>query len=120
MSMANLPDLARSYYAAYETKDRAVIDSLLSADFIFTSPRDDHISRAAYFEKCWPNSARIRSIVIEKLCKHGPDVFVCYRQEVFTGAEFRNVEVLRFDGGKLAEVDVYFGRTIREAAQERR
>lgn len=67
MSMANLPDLARSYYAA---------------------------------------------------C--GPDVFVRYRHEVFTGAEFRNVEVLRFDGGKLAEVDVYFGRTIREAAQERR
>jgi ketosteroid isomerase-like protein len=120
MSTANLSDLARSYFAAYETKDRAVLDGLLSDDFTFTSPRDDHIGRAAYFERCWPNSANVRTIAIEKLCEHGPDVFVRYRQELFTGAEFRNMELLRFEGGKLAEVDVYFGRTIREARQEKR
>jgi ketosteroid isomerase-like protein len=115
MSTASLPDLARKYFAAYETKDRAVVDGLLSDDFTFTSPRDDHIGRAAYLEKCWPNSANIRAIAIEKLCENGPDVFVRYRQELFTGAEFRNIELLRFEGGKLAEVDVYFGRTITEA-----
>jgi ketosteroid isomerase-like protein len=120
MSPANLADLARRYFAAYETKDRAVLDGLLSDDFTFTSPRDDHIGRAAYFERCWPNSANVRTIAIEKLCEHGPDVFIRYRQELLTGAEFRNMELLRFEGGKLAEVDVYFGRTIREARPEKR
>jgi ketosteroid isomerase-like protein len=120
MPTANLPDLARKYFAAYETKDRAVVDGLLSDDFTFTSPRDDHIGRAAYFERCWPNSANVRTIAIEKLCENGPDVFVRYCQVLRTGAEFRNVELLRFESGKLTEVDVYFGRTIREAPQEKR
>ena len=120
MSTANLPDLARRYFAAYETKDRAVVDALLSDDFTFTSPRDDHIGRLAYFERCWPNSANVRTIAIEKLCAHGPDVFVRYLQVLLTGAEFRNIERLRFAGGKLAEVDVYFGRTIKEAPQGKR
>ena len=120
MPTANLPDLVRKYFAAYETKDRAVVDGLLSDDFTFTSPRDDHIGKAAYLARCWPNSANVRTIAIEKLCEQGPDVFVRYRQELLTGAEFRNIELLRFEGGKLAEVDVYFGRTIREAPQEKR
>jgi ketosteroid isomerase-like protein len=120
MPTANLPDLVRKYFAAYETKDRAVVDGLLSDDFTFTSPRDDHIGRAAYFERCWPNSANVRTIAIEKLCENGPDVFVRYCQVLRTGAEFRNVELLRFESGKLTEVDVYFGRTIREAPQEKR
>jgi ketosteroid isomerase-like protein len=120
MATATLSDLARRYFAAYETKDRAAVDGLLSDDFTFTSPRDDRIGRSAYFERCWPNSASIRTIAIEKICETGPDVFIRYRQELFTGAAFRNIELLRFKGGKLAEVDVYFGRTIREAAQEKR
>jgi len=120
MSTANLPDLARRYFAAYETKDRAVVDGLLSDDFTFTSPRDDHIGRLAYFERCWPNSVNVRTIAIETLCEHGPDVFVRYLQVLLTGAEFRNIELLRFAGGKLAEVDVYFGRTLKEASQEKR
>jgi ketosteroid isomerase-like protein len=115
MSPTTLSDLARRYFAAYETKDRAVVDGLLRDDFTFTSPRDDHIGRAAYFERCWPNSVNVRTIAIEKLCEHGPDVFVRYRQVLLTGAEFRNIELLRFADGKLAEVDVYFGRTIKEA-----
>jgi hypothetical protein len=120
MPTTSLADLARRYFAAYETKDRAAVDDLLSDDFTFTSPRDDHIGRAAYFARCWPNSANVRTIEIEKLCEHGAEVFICYRQELLTGAEFRNVELLRFAGGKLAAVDVYFGRTIREARQDKR
>ena len=120
MPAANFSDLARLYFAAYETKDRAAVDGILSDDFTFTSPRDDRIGRAAYFERCWPNSVNVRTITLEKLCENGPDVFVRYRQELLSGAEFRNVELLRFESGKLVEVDVYFGRTIREAPGEKR
>ena len=119
MPTGNLPDLARLYFAAYETKDRAIVDGLLSEDFTFTSPLDDHIDRAAYFERCWPNSAKIRTIAIEKLCEHGREIFVRYRLALVTGAEFRNTELLRFASGKIAEVDVYFGRTLKEAPPEK-
>jgi hypothetical protein len=39
---------------------------------------------------------------------------------LLTGAEFRNVELLHFQSGKLAAVDVYFGRTIKEVPREKR
>lgn len=37
------------------------------------------------------------------------------RLTVKSGKVIRNVEIFRFEGGKLAEVDVYFGRTVKEA-----
>ena len=58
--------------------------------------------------------------MLEKLCENGPDVFVRYRQVLLTGAEFRNVELLHFQSGKLGAVDVYFGRTIKEVPREKR
>jgi ketosteroid isomerase-like protein len=110
-----IADLVRLCYAAYETKDRKSLEDLIAGDFTFSSPQDDHIDRAAYFERCWPNSERIRAITIEKLFEQGGEAFVRYRSELNNGAVFRNTELLRFKDGKLVEVDVYFGRTLKEA-----
>jgi ketosteroid isomerase-like protein len=118
MSTAKISDLVRQYFAAYEAKDRQLVDGLLSGDFTFTSPIDDRIDRATYFKKCWPNSARIRTIAIERIVEHGSEAFVRYRSELFSGAEFRNTEIMRTEGGKIVEVDVYFGRTLKETPQE--
>ena len=119
MPTTTVSDLVRRYFAAYETKDRQVVDDLLAPDFTFTSPLDDHIDRAAYFAKCWPNSAKIRAIAIEKLFEQGAEVFVRYRSELLDGAEFRNTEFFRFEGDRIVEVDVYFGRTIKESPQDK-
>ena len=51
-------DLIRKYSSAYENKDRKVVESLLSHDFVFTSPYDYRIDRETYFKRCWPNHAR--------------------------------------------------------------
>jgi ketosteroid isomerase-like protein len=48
--------LVRKYFAAYAAKDRKTVENLLSEDFTFTSPYDDHINKTTYFERCWPNS----------------------------------------------------------------
>ena len=48
MNDGKVSDLVRKYYAAYEAKDRNVIEALLSDEFSFTSPYDDHIDRATY------------------------------------------------------------------------
>jgi ketosteroid isomerase-like protein len=36
-------DLIRKYFAAYENKDRMAVESLLTNDFIFTSPYDHRV-----------------------------------------------------------------------------
>ena len=38
-------NLIRKYFSAYENKDRKTVESLLSDDFVFTSPYDHRINR---------------------------------------------------------------------------
>ena len=45
-------EIIRSYFAAYKAKDRKRVEKLLSDDFSFTSPYDDAIDKAAYFDRC--------------------------------------------------------------------
>ena len=49
---SNLSDLIRKYYSSYELKDRKSLEDLLSDDFTFSSPLDDHISKSTYFQRC--------------------------------------------------------------------
>jgi ketosteroid isomerase-like protein len=109
MQAATNTERARSLYQAFIDKDRAVAEALLSDDFSFTSPYDDHIGRTAYFERCWPNSDRIEAIRIERTAEAEDAVFVLYTCATVAGARFRNMEYLRFDDGKLKSVEVYFG-----------
>lgn len=109
MDTGNIADLVRRYFRAYESKDRKVIEDLLSDEFTFTSPHDERIDRAKYFQRCWPNSERIKAFEIEKLFDKGNEAFIRYECELKAGDRFRNVEWLRFEGHKLKEVEVYFG-----------
>lgn len=56
MPARSKPEIIRSMFAAYRSKDRATVEALLTDDFTFTSPYDDAIGKAVYFERCWPNS----------------------------------------------------------------
>ena len=107
-------EMARQCYRAYETQDRTLLESVLADDFTFSSPRDDHIGRATYFARCWPNSEKTRTFAFEHLAEHGDDVVVRYVLELTDGTRFRNMEVLRFSADKIRAVDVYFGRTIEQ------
>jgi hypothetical protein len=103
-------DLIRRSYACYPARDRQTHESLIAADFHFTSPYDDRIDRATYFERCWPNSERIRALTIEKLLVDGEEAFVRYWLQPSEGSGFRNVEFVRTRGGQIHEVEVYFGQ----------
>jgi ketosteroid isomerase-like protein len=118
MPAQSVSGIIREYYAAYESKDGSALERLLSADFRFSSPLDDRIDKAAYFERCWPNSERIRSFYIEKLFECGDEAFVRYELERSTGERFRNVEFFRIEGGKVKEVQVYFGRDTDERSSK--
>ncbi|EJC78452.1 hypothetical protein Rleg4DRAFT_0019 [Rhizobium leguminosarum bv. trifolii WSM2297] len=102
----------RDLYAAYldDRKDKVV--AMLTEDFTFSSPRDDHIDRATYFERCWPKEPFFRAIHIEFLAIDGDEAAMRYRAEKLDGESFANMESLRFRGDRIASVEVYFGRTL--------
>jgi len=111
-------DTVRRLFAAYVAQHPDIADPMLAPDFTFSSPRDDHISRQRYFEHCWPKQKAFRDIHIEHLIADGDEVIVSYRAEKMDGNSFRNVELIRFAGDKIAEVNVYFGRDIQSNSRK--
>lgn len=105
-------DVVHNLYAAYLKNRKDTVAAMLTKDFTFSSPRDDHIGKVAYFERCWPESPVFREIDIELVAMHGEEALVRYRVEKLDGGAFRNVENIRFRGDKIAAVDVYFGRNV--------
>ncbi|MGO6683736.1 nuclear transport factor 2 family protein [Rhizobium leguminosarum] len=102
----------RHLYAAYLDDRKDIVGAMLTEDFTFSSPRDDHIDRATYFERCWPKEPVFRGFDIEFLAIDGDEAVVRYRAEKRDGGSFRNIESLRFRGDRIASVDVYFGRNL--------
>jgi ketosteroid isomerase-like protein len=105
-------DTVKRLFAAYLAQHPDIVDPMLTGDFTFSSPRDDHIDRKSYFEHCWPKEKVFRDIHIEHLVADGDDVIVGYRAEKTDGGSFRNIELIRFAGDRIAEVNVYFGRSL--------
>ena len=109
-------DLVRRYFSAFQSKDRQAVEDLLADDFTFTSPLDDHISRAKYFERCWPYSELDRVFRIVNLLENGSEAFVRYECELKDHGGFRNTEYFRAEGGRIREICVYFGGDTASAA----
>jgi hypothetical protein len=99
---------ARAAYDAYVAKDRAAIERLIAGDFHFTSPLDNRIDRAAYFQRCWPNSAAITAFDFIHLAVDGDRVFVTYEGATDL-KRFRNTEIVTVRDGQVHAVEVYFG-----------
>jgi ketosteroid isomerase-like protein len=108
--------IARASYTAYVTKDRAAIEKLIADDFHFTSPLDNRIDRATYFERCWPNSASIEGFAFIHLVPDRDRVFVTYEGRT-KDHRFRNTELLTIKGGKITDAEVYFGWSIPHKAR---
>ena len=59
MVSSSKSDIIRGVFAAYLSNDRKAIEDSLADDFHFTSPYDDEIDKATYFDRCWRNSGWI-------------------------------------------------------------
>jgi ketosteroid isomerase-like protein len=105
-------DTVRRLFAAFVAQHPDVVEPMLTSDFTFSSPRDDHIDRSTYFQHCWPKERMFRDIHIEHLVADGDDIIVGYRAEKIAGGSFRNVEMFHFSGDRIAAVNVYFGRSL--------
>ena len=108
--------IVRKAYQAYIDKDRAVAESLFAEDFRFTSPRDNHIDRGVFFNRCWSNVHAITGFNFIHLVSDGDCVIVTYEGQRTGGNHFRNTEILTIRNGKIVDVEVYFGWSLPHAA----
>jgi ketosteroid isomerase-like protein len=106
-------EIIRAIFAAYMSNDRRVVEDALTDDFRFTSPYDDEIGKATYFERCWRNSDWIERHELEKIFVDGNEAFVTYRCVAKGG---KNTEFFTFDGDRVSRIDVYFGATYENGA----
>jgi ketosteroid isomerase-like protein len=101
--------VVRACFQAYVDKDRAAMERLLDAEYHFTSPLDNALDRATYFEVCWPNSGMMTRFDRILEIEDGDRAFVVYEAATSTGKRFRNSEVHTVRDGKLVATEVYFG-----------
>jgi ketosteroid isomerase-like protein len=101
--------IIRACYSAYEKKDRLALEKLLHDDFTFSSPHDPHLDRAAYFERCWPNSKNTSAFDIQSLIEGDGEAFVLYECTPLAGEPFSNTEHFCVDGDKIRKVRVFYG-----------
>jgi ketosteroid isomerase-like protein len=111
MASTNRAAAIRTIFKAYMSHDRKVVEDQLADDFRFTSPYDDQIDKATYFERCWKNSDWIERHELEKIFVEGDEAFVTYQCIAKGGKRFRNTEFFAFAGDKVSRIDVYFGAT---------
>src|SRR3569832_2419371 len=91
--------IIRALFAAYLRNDREAVADCFTADFRFTSPYDDGLDKATYFERCWRDSGWIERHEIERILVQGDEAFVNYNCAAKGGRNFRNTELFLFAGG---------------------
>jgi len=114
----DMATIARAVYTAYAHQDRDAIEALIAEDFRFTSPLDNRLDRATYFERCWPNSRTLRAFEFIHVVPSGDRVFVTYVATTSDGHRFRNTEILTLRDGQVVDAEVYFGWSIPHKAAE--
>jgi len=119
MNSTDLPptDVVRAGLESYAAQDRARSESLIADDFVFTSPQDDHVDRAAFFERCFPTADRmvaqeILAVAPAGASTRGDDIFVLYEYELKAGGRYRNVEVQTVRNGQIVAAQVFFGGQV--------
>jgi ketosteroid isomerase-like protein len=109
MTARSKAEIVRALFAAYRSNDRKAVEDSFTDDFRFTSPYDDRIDRATYFDRCWRDSDWIERHELERILVQGDEAFVTYECVAKGGKSFRNTEFFAFAGDRINRIDVYFG-----------
>lgn len=103
--------IIRKYYAAWASREWHPLDVLLTDDFTFSSPNDDHDSKSLYKTRCWaPNVNLIGHFDLQQIAGTGNHAFVKYAARIKGGKTIENVEHFTIRDGKVAAVRCYFGQ----------
>jgi ketosteroid isomerase-like protein len=102
-------EIVRASVAAYTANDREAAERIFAPGFVFTSPQDDHIDRATWFEVCFPTAGRFVSHELLEIVPTASGVLSLYEYELQNGERYRNAELAVVRDGQIAEVQVFFG-----------
>ena len=112
--MASTPAvrIVLDFMRAFHEQDRSAAQALMSDDFVFTSPQDDHIDKAAWLERCFPSadhfdgpSATLEIVEVDGTVLHRYEYAV-------NGIRYRNAEAIRVEDNRVSDVEVYFGGRV--------
>ncbi|MFI6684020.1 nuclear transport factor 2 family protein [Streptomyces sp. NPDC050485] len=105
--------IVEAAFRFYRSQDREAALPLYADDFTFTSPQDDHIDKAMFFERCFPTADRFKEQRTLRVTPADRElVFVYYEYELATGERHRNVEAITVREGLIREVQVFFGGKV--------
>jgi len=106
----NSGKLITTYLQGFEKKDWNMVAGQFAGDFTFTSPAgDDHISLAAYKEKCWPTSQFVKKVEFSKIIVQGNSAFAINNITTTENKTVRNTEYYTFSKGKIKSIECFFG-----------
>ncbi len=106
-------DTAKASFEAYRTQDAAAAHLLLSPEFRFTSPQDDHLTRDEWMERCFPTADRFASQDFLEFVSTDHGVLVVYEYEIAgSGERYRNAELIRVEDDLIVETQVFFGGRV--------
>ena len=106
-------DVVKAMFANFRAQDTEAAEKLLAPDFVFTSPQDDHIDKAAYMERCFPTAGHfVTQALLDVVDASRDAVFVRYEYELADGKRYRNAEHITVRDGQVVAVEVYFGGTV--------
>ena len=112
MNMRTGVETVSAFMRAFQEQDRERAEALMDEDFIFTSPQDDHLDKAAWLEQCFPTADHFDSPATT-LQLVDVDGVVLHRYEyVVDGTTWRNAEASVVVDGRVREVEVYFGGAV--------
>ena len=102
----------RKWYGLWLRKDKdwGPFDAALADDFTFSSPVDDHISKAAFKKNCWDTQIGfIKGFDLELVTVKNDEALAKYLCHTMNGKSFRNVEFLRVRNQRIETIECYFG-----------
>ena len=102
----------RRYYDAFRERDLEGLRALLTPDFRFVSSFGEFHERDAMLEQIWPSVGQTWARDL-RLFGAGPEFVVLYEHQNAAGVERpprRMAEYVRFDGERIADIEVYVGR----------
>lgn len=110
---ASPTSVVEAAFGYYRSQDRDAAFPLYADDFSFTSPRDDHIDRSAFFDRCFPTADRFKEQRLLHVTPASEElVLVHYEYELTTGGRYRNVEAITVRDGLIQDVQVFFGGRV--------
>lgn len=111
----NHREVIEGYYRAFRERDRERLRSILTPDFHHVSSFGEWRERDAMLEAIWPGVGQSWAQGLQ-IFGQVPEFMVRYHHEslpVVQRAPASMAEFIRFDGDKIAEIEVYIGRELR-------